>query len=200
MARSQRRSGFPLLLALAALVAVVAWLGRRTPALAPGAAAAAEPARFSGDTPEAGIGPDQSTPLTEAEQARLRTPAGAPSIDALDVDTGPAAAPDAPEAHDTSATGIDVAEAQETPAPGPGRPDPTAEGLDLAGAGDDEQVDGAYIPETDAPGCPIIYPIKGNRRSKIYHLPGDPEYATLHPGICFATRRDAESAGYRARK
>ena len=199
MASVQQRSGFPFFLALAALIGLATWFSRRSAARAP-VAANAPVQRFSGNTPEAGIGPDQSTPLTEAEQALLRPVHGTPSLDALDIDLGPLVATSTSEAPDTTSTGLDVAEAVETPAAGPGSPDPTAEGLDLAGAGDDERVDGAYIPEPDATGCLIIYPIKGNRRSRIYHLPGDPEYASMRPGICFATRRDAEAAGYRQRK
>jgi hypothetical protein len=197
--RQKQRSGFPLFLAIAALVAYVAWRGRRSPALAPGAPAADAP-RFSGDTREAGIGPEQSTPLTEDEQARMAPHDRVPSLDALDIDAGPTPEVGATEAPDSGETGLDVAEQTETPAAAPGTPDPTAEGMDLAGAGDDESAEGAYVPDAGATSCPIIYPIKGNRRSHIYHEPSDPEYATLHPGICFATTRHAESAGYRARK
>jgi hypothetical protein len=45
--------------------------------------------------------------------------------------------------------------------------------------------------------CPLAQPVKGNRESKIYHLPGGQFYASTRPEACFATPADAEAAGYR---
>lgn len=48
--------------------------------------------------------------------------------------------------------------------------------------------------------CPAGYPIKGNRSSMIYHVPGGAYYARTVPEDCFATAADAQAAGYRASK
>jgi methylphosphotriester-DNA--protein-cysteine methyltransferase len=43
-------------------------------------------------------------------------------------------------------------------------------------------------------------PVKGNidaKGNKIYHLPGDPNYAKTKAEAYFATPADAEAAGYR---
>lgn len=45
--------------------------------------------------------------------------------------------------------------------------------------------------------CPPSYPIKGNRSSMIYHVPGGGSYGATRPEQCFAQPADAESAGYR---
>lgn len=46
--------------------------------------------------------------------------------------------------------------------------------------------------------CPSGYPVKGNRSSMIYHVPGGAYYDRTSPEECFATTSDAEAAGYRA--
>ena len=46
--------------------------------------------------------------------------------------------------------------------------------------------------------CPVAYPIKGNGRSGIYHLPGAFAYERTVPSICFRTAEAAERAGFRA--
>jgi hypothetical protein len=46
--------------------------------------------------------------------------------------------------------------------------------------------------------CPPSHPIKGNRSSMIYHLPGADFYEQTRPEDCFASPADAEAAGYRA--
>lgn len=46
--------------------------------------------------------------------------------------------------------------------------------------------------------CPSYAPIKGNASSMIYHMPGGAYYDRTKPEECFATRTDAERAGYRA--
>lgn len=46
--------------------------------------------------------------------------------------------------------------------------------------------------------CPVAYPIKGNGRSGIYHLPGAFAYARTVPTICFRSAEAAERAGFRA--
>ncbi len=48
--------------------------------------------------------------------------------------------------------------------------------------------------------CPASAPIKGNRPSMIYHMPGQEFYTRTTPEQCFATRAAAEHAGYRASK
>ncbi|WP_022867696.1 hypothetical protein [Schaalia vaccimaxillae] len=45
--------------------------------------------------------------------------------------------------------------------------------------------------------CPSSHPIKGNKNSYIYHLPGQRHYARTKAEICFATQDDARSAGFR---
>ena len=45
--------------------------------------------------------------------------------------------------------------------------------------------------------CPGSHPIKGNRTSMIYHLPGDEFYDQTQPEDCFAAPSYAEAAGYR---
>ena len=45
--------------------------------------------------------------------------------------------------------------------------------------------------------CPTTHPIKGNRNSGIYHLPGGGLYEATRPEQCFAQPSDAEAAGYR---
>ena len=46
--------------------------------------------------------------------------------------------------------------------------------------------------------CPAGFPIKGNGRSGIYHLPGAFAYDRTIPSICFRTPDAAERAGFRA--
>lgn len=48
--------------------------------------------------------------------------------------------------------------------------------------------------------CPAGAPIKGNRPSMIYHMPGQRYYKATTPEQCFATRAAAVHAGYRAAK
>ena len=49
----------------------------------------------------------------------------------------------------------------------------------------------------DGMNCPATHPIKGNRNSGIYHLPGGGLYEATRPEQCFAQPSDAEAAGYR---
>jgi endonuclease YncB( thermonuclease family) len=58
---------------------------------------------------------------------------------------------------------------------------------------------GAY-PPISTWNCPRNAPIKGNRSSMIYHMPGQSYYSLTTPEQCFATRAAAERAGYRAAK
>jgi len=48
--------------------------------------------------------------------------------------------------------------------------------------------------------CPSWAPIKGNRNSGIYHVPGGRYYGVTKAEECFSNRWDAEAAGYRASK
>ncbi|MFJ3958878.1 hypothetical protein [Arthrobacter sp. NPDC090010] len=48
--------------------------------------------------------------------------------------------------------------------------------------------------------CPSWAPIKGNKPSKIYHLPGQRYYAKTTPELCFSTEAAARNAGYRKSK
>lgn len=45
--------------------------------------------------------------------------------------------------------------------------------------------------------CPTAYPIKGNDTTKIYHVPGQRDYAATNARNCFATEQAAQAAGYR---
>lgn len=53
-----------------------------------------------------------------------------------------------------------------------------------------------FAPPTGAD-CPSSHPIKGNRSSGIYHVPGGGLYDATRPEQCFAQPSDAEAAGYR---
>ncbi|MGE3272746.1 MAG: hypothetical protein AB7P40_28670 [Chloroflexota bacterium] len=55
---------------------------------------------------------------------------------------------------------------------------------------------GGVVVPTDTH-CPPSHPIKGNRESMIYHLPGGGFYQQTRPEYCFATSADAEAAGFR---
>ena len=48
--------------------------------------------------------------------------------------------------------------------------------------------------------CPSWAPIKGNRSSMIYHMPGQRYYNITNPEACFATETAAVKAGYRKAK
>jgi hypothetical protein len=48
--------------------------------------------------------------------------------------------------------------------------------------------------------CPPEFPIKGNAKSRIYHLPGEASYEATIPEICFANEEAAAEHGYRPRK
>jgi hypothetical protein len=58
---------------------------------------------------------------------------------------------------------------------------------------------GDWVKGDGSPNCPDDHPIKGNTNSRIYHLPGEPNYERTIPGFCFATEEDAVAAGYRPR-
>jgi hypothetical protein len=45
--------------------------------------------------------------------------------------------------------------------------------------------------------CPASHPVKGNRESRIYHVPSGTSYAATRPEVCYATPADAEVDGYR---
>ena len=55
----------------------------------------------------------------------------------------------------------------------------------------------AWTVPVDGKVCPGDYPIKGSAR-KVYHVPGGRFYAETCPVRCFATKADAEAAGFRA--
>jgi small subunit ribosomal protein S16 len=48
--------------------------------------------------------------------------------------------------------------------------------------------------------CPDSHPIKGNRASRIYHVPGGRYYDSTHAERCFCDGDAAEADGYRASK
>jgi len=48
--------------------------------------------------------------------------------------------------------------------------------------------------------CPAWAPIKGNRSSMIYHMPGQRFYTRTAPERCFSTEAAARNAGYRKAK
>lgn len=61
-----------------------------------------------------------------------------------------------------------------------------------------DEPDPDSIPADGTSICPIDYPIKGNARSGIYHLPGAFAYERTVPTICFRSPEAAERAGFRA--
>lgn len=48
--------------------------------------------------------------------------------------------------------------------------------------------------------CPEGFPIKGNGRSRLYHMPEGSAYARTKPEVCFRTPEAAERAGFRRAK
>jgi hypothetical protein len=69
-------------------------------------------------------------------------------------------------------------------------PAATAEGEDLTDS----------VPGNGTHDTPPGYPIKGNRRSGIYHVPGGFAYDRTIPDICFRSPEAAEAAGLRHSK
>jgi len=53
------------------------------------------------------------------------------------------------------------------------------------------------LPPSSRSECPATHPIKGNRASMIYHLPGQEFYGRTNPEDCFFTPEAAERHGYR---
>jgi large subunit ribosomal protein L17 len=56
------------------------------------------------------------------------------------------------------------------------------------------------VPGDGSHDCPPDYPVKGNQSSRLYHLPGSPNYTATIPEFCFADADAAEAAGYSAPK
>lgn len=50
---------------------------------------------------------------------------------------------------------------------------------------------------SDAGACPESHPVKGIKRSGIYHTPESPWYKRAKADVCFADEAGAERAGYR---
>jgi hypothetical protein len=48
--------------------------------------------------------------------------------------------------------------------------------------------------------CPDSHPVKGNRASRIFHVPGGRYYDSTHAERCFCDAEAAEADGYRASK
>jgi len=74
--------------------------------------------------------------------------------------------------------------------PEPNLPAATSEGEDLTDS----------VPGNGTDVTPPGYPIKGNRRSGIYHVPGGFAYDRTIPDICFRTPEAAEATGLRHSK
>jgi hypothetical protein len=149
---------------------------------------------------------DAAEPAAEASTlssapADAAEPAADPTSEGFD--TATEAGPDDENgAVDLSETGIDIdvdlEELESEPAP-----DLTSEGLDTAQATPAAALvsgDGYVHMSGDELNCPEGYPIKGNARSHIYHLPGGSSYQATIPEICFASEEAAEAMGYRPRK
>lgn len=84
-------------------------------------------------------------------------------------------------------------------------------GLDTVGAAGTsrartEHTPGMVTEDEDAvPGdgtteCPEEFPIKGNGRSRLYHMPEGFAYSRTKPEVCFRTPEAAEKAGFRRAK
>lgn len=54
-----------------------------------------------------------------------------------------------------------------------------------------------YLEGTESATPPEGYPVKGNRRSGIYHLPGDLAYERTVPSLWFRSAEAAERNGFR---
>jgi endonuclease YncB( thermonuclease family) len=63
-----------------------------------------------------------------------------------------------------------------------------------------KQSSGGFSTEPNGHSCPKSAPIKGNRPSHIYHMPGQRFYEVTGPEICFSTQSAAQRAGYRKSK
>ena len=59
---------------------------------------------------------------------------------------------------------------------------------------------GGFSTKPQGHNCPKSAPIKGNRPSHIYHMPGQRFYKITGPEICFSTEGAAHRAGYRKSK
>lgn len=82
-------------------------------------------------------------------------------------------------------------------------PDLTSEGLDTAETTPAAALasgEGFLRMSGNEPSCPDGFPIKGNAKSHIYHLPGESSYQATIPEMCFSTEDVAQAMGYRPRK
>lgn len=56
------------------------------------------------------------------------------------------------------------------------------------------------VPGDGTTECPEEFPVKGNDRSRLYHMPDGSAYARTKAEVCFRTPEAAERAGYRRAK
>lgn len=130
---------------------------------------------------------DQSTPqitLTTTNEDAASDP-GPPLTGGAD---DPSSEPDSPAR--SAAIPVDLYTIPEEQPHEQPREQPLNGGIE-AGKADSVLADGSTS-------CPAEFPIKGNGRSGIYHLPGAFAYERTVPSICFRTPEAAERAGFRA--
>lgn len=193
--RSKKQSGDHrwlkrILIALAA--AAVTTLLTRRKALAP------SPSSFDFQlppAPERTPSPQEATP--EPAPSEHDEPALDPTSEGLDTVTHEGEE----GAADLSETGFDIdvdLELEEE-----NGPDLTSEGLDTAATTPAAALasgEGYVRMSGEEHDCPDGFPIKGNAKSHIYHLPGESSYQATIPEICFASEEAAQAMDYRPRK
>lgn len=93
-----------------------------------------------------------------------------------------------------SFSGLGTVYAAETPATGSNTPPPAATPVPATTA-----KSAAGVPGNPDGSCPTSAPVKLSK-SRIYHVPEDPNYKNTKAKRCFENAQAAEQAGYRAPK
>jgi large subunit ribosomal protein L17 len=192
-----------ILIALAA--AAVTTLLTRRKALAPSPASfdfQLPPSPPQPPAPQPNTAPPADAAVSAAPPSHTETdePAADPTSEGFDTTTQEG--PDEENgAVDLSEAGLDIDVELELDAES--APDLTSEGLDTAATTPAAALasgDGYVSMSGEEHDCPDGFPIKGNEKSHIYHMPGESSYQATIPEICFASEEAAEAMGYRPRK
>lgn len=155
----------------------------------------------SGDTGVATSGDTGSIDAPDAQGLILMDEVGIGDQDSGDV--GALGTREAPpnDIDDGLAARRDVAELLQSTADDSARP---SGGSGRAPSGEDAEdtlemvmADRDAIPGDGTTECPEGFPIKGNDRSQLYHVPEGLAYARTKPDMCFRTPEAAEKAGFR---
>lgn len=179
-------------IAVAIVAAIVTTLFTRRKALAP------SPAQFDFQLPPA---PDRAASPQEPTPEPAPTEHIEPALDLTSEGSDTVTHEGEEGAVDLSDVGLDIDVDLELE--GENAPDLTAEGLDTAEitpAAALASGEGYVRMNGDEHDCPEGFPIKGNAKSHIYHLPGESSYQATIPEICFASEEAAQAMDYRPRK